>query len=104
MKILNLSILVLSFLVFGACASKDVITKTEDVKFSRVDPPKRVSRSLGQSVVAPPSSGKTEEAVSDMKTDAAHKGANFVKVWRTFGYRTVVTGVAYRYIIAHCCS
>lgn len=68
---------------------------TGDVKVSRDEVPSRcheIGRVSGQSTSV---HGSTEEALEDLKKDAARKGANFVKMGQVSDLGTAVTGVAY---------
>ena len=83
-------------LLVAGCASKTVIPTIQDVRFSKVDPPTKceeVGLVQGTTNFA---NGTTEEAIDDMKKDAAHKGANYVKFGQLSGTGTVVTGVAFK--------
>lgn len=81
-------------LVVG-CGSHPIKPASENVKISRDDADSDC-REIGavegrnQSV-----KGTFEQALEDLKLDAARQGANFVKIEQTSGTGTAVRGVAY---------
>lgn len=75
--------------------SHPVILKPEDVKVKR-EAPDKTCQSLGLvqgSVIH--ASGTTEQALEDMKKDAARKGANYVFIQTTSALGSSVRGEAY---------
>src|ERR1700722_333781 len=85
-----------SWLLFAGCASEKVILSNDDVKFSKADPPSNCQEAGNVSGRTTYASGTTEEAIADMKHDAARKGANFVKFGELSATGTVVTGIAFK--------
>ena len=78
-----------------ACSSKPIIPAAENVKLARANPSKDC-REIGpvQGSVAT-TNGTIEQAIEDMKLDAARKGANYVRMESTSAYGTSVSGTAY---------
>lgn len=93
----------ISSLVLGAilaaglvgCGSHPIKPESENVKITRDDADEDC-REIGP-VEGRNSSvkGTFEQALEDLKIDAARKGANFVKIGATSGTGTAVHGVAY---------
>ena len=79
----------------AACSHQPILPDAKNVKVQREDPsPKCVD--FGQVTGTVSSSrGTLDEAIEDMKLDAARKGANFVKVESTGAMGTSITGHAY---------
>lgn len=92
MKILIL--LALPLLV-SACASRSVLPDVKEVKVSREAPSKKcteIGELVGRTATV---KGTQEQALEDLKKEAANKGANYVMVKQYSAYGTSVTGVAY---------
>ncbi len=84
----------LSFLL-GACSSRSVTPDTKEVKVIRESADKdckEVGKVTGTTMST---KGTAEEALADMKQEAANKGANLVVVKQYSANQTSVTGVAY---------
>jgi hypothetical protein len=67
----------------------------KEVKVSREEPSgkcKEVGKLTGSS---PSTHGTQEQALDDLKREAANKGANYVVVKQYSDYGTAVTGIAY---------
>lgn len=82
-------------LMLSACASRPIIQTTKDVKVSREEPGsdcKPMGKLTGTTLTA---RGTQEQALEDLKREAANKGANYVVVKQFSDYGTSVTGVAY---------
>jgi len=77
------------------CGSHPIKPESENVKITR-DEADEDCREIGP-VEGRNSSvkGTFEQALEDLKIDAARKGANFVKIGATSGTGTAVHGVAY---------
>jgi hypothetical protein len=83
------------FLVLTSCASKPVIPSAGDVKVSREDASpkcKEIGKLTGTTMTA---QGTKEQALEDLKREAATKGGNYVVVKQFSDYGTAVTGIAY---------
>ena len=80
----------------GACSSMSTLPDEENVTVSR-EKAKDQCEEIGK-VRGSTSSikGKAEEALADMKQEAANKGANYVQVMQYSAQQTSVTGLAYR--------
>lgn len=87
---------VLSTFAFVGCSSHPIVPDKEAVKISRDDADKDC-QDLGpvQGSVAT-HKGTVEEAVEDMKMDAARKGANYVRMQAASAIGTSVSGTAYK--------
>ena len=84
----------LSLLVAG-CASRSVLPTTKEVKVSREEPSAKC-QPIGQLTGTTTSAhGTQEQALENLKVEAANKGANYVVVKQFSDYGTAVTGLAY---------
>ena len=91
-KILGLAI---ALLILPSCASRSIKPDEKEIKLSR-EAADEDCKELGPvSGTTMSKTGTTEQAIEDLKKDAANKGANYVIVKEYSGYRTTVTGVAY---------
>lgn len=81
-------------LMFAACSHKPILDE-DDVKIVREEPSdcENVGTVTGRTMYA---NGSREEAIKDMKREAAEKGANYVKFGQQSGTGTVVTGTGYK--------
>ena len=80
----------------SACASQSLTPNVSDVKATHDAPSSdcvEVSKVTGTTMTA---KGSPDEALADMKKDAANRGANYVKIDEYSAYGTAVTGVAYK--------
>ena len=92
---LNRTTLVLSMILFSACSSHPIKPEAENVKVSR-DEASKDCKEIGDVQGRVKSvSGKFEEALEDLKLDAARKGANFVQIKQTGALGQAVSGTAY---------
>ena len=92
---LRLLLLASALLVFAGCKSRSVLSDAESVKVSR-DAAGKDCKELGTIMGRTGSAkGTQEEALADLKQEAANKGANYVMVREYSSYGTSVTGVAY---------
>ncbi len=92
----RLTLLSLVVLWFAACSSAPPVKpESKNVEVSR-DPAdddcKEIGSVEGRTVS---SKGNFEEALEDLKADAAGKGANFVQIRKTGAMGTAVRGMAY---------
>ena len=84
-----------SSVLISACASRSVLPKADDVKMSRDIPAKNcVELGLVTGRVRM-EKGNEEQALADLRQEAAYKGANYVRVRQYSAYGTAVTGIAY---------
>ena len=77
------------------CSHEPLVPEAKNVTVRREDPSAKC-RELGQvqgSVGT--TTGTVEQAIEDMKLDAARKGANFVQLQTTGAMGTSVSGTAY---------
>ncbi len=86
--------LVLAFSL-GGCGSHPVVPEGKNVTVSR-DEAKKTCQELGR-VTGRTISAKAnlEAAIEDMKTEAALKGANYVRMETASGMQSAVAGTAY---------
>lgn len=88
--------LIIVALVFGACSqTPPVVPDANQIKVSR-KPAKETCKKIGP--VEGRSVGHTggfEEALADLKKDAAHRGANYVHLGASGAMATAVRGMAY---------
>jgi hypothetical protein len=85
----------LAVTAFAGCASKPLVPEAKNVRITREEP-RSDCREIGsvQGSVAT-ARGTVEEAIQDMRLDAARKGANFVRMQATSAIGTSVSGTAY---------
>lgn len=90
-------ILILALLALGmsACASRSVMSDSKEVKVSREAAGKDCKELGAINGRTASAKGTQEEALEDLKKEAANKGANYVVVKEYSAYGTSVTGVAY---------
>lgn len=84
-----------SFLLLTACSSMSTLPKEDNVKVSRDEPKKEckyLSKLEGRSANI---KGTAEDALKDLKQEAANKGANYLVVRQYSDLGTSVTGEAY---------
>ena len=78
-----------------ACGSRSIKPDVNEVKLSR-EKPKAKCKSLGGiSGTTVTAKGTQDEAIEDLKRDAANKGANYIYVQQFSSYGTTVTGEAF---------
>ena len=88
--------MLLSLLVLAGCSHQAIVPEAKNVKIQR-ETPSKDCRNLGHvegNVIH--ANGKIEDAIEDMKLDAARKGANFVQMGETSALGKNVAGVAYQ--------
>lgn len=91
---LTLTALLMLFAAAG-CRSRSLLADAKDVQVSRKAAEKDC-REIGTLTGTTSSAkGTQEEALADLKKEAADKGANYVQVKEYSSYGTSVTGVAY---------
>ena len=84
-----------ALIVFTGCASRSVLSDSKEVKVSRDEAGKKC-REIGKITGTTNSTkGTQEQALEDLKREAANKGANYVMVKEYSSYGTTVTGIAY---------
>lgn len=91
----HMSCLLLLSLVLGACAHRSILPDVKEVKVSR-DAPDDDCKDLG--MIAGETAtvkGTPEQALEDLKREAANKGANYVMIKQFSAYGTAATGIAY---------
>jgi hypothetical protein len=80
--------------LFG-CSSRSIKPDINEVKVSR-DEPSAKCREMGTiEGVTRTAKGTQDEAIEDLKHEAANKGANYIWVKQFSSYGTAVTGRAY---------
>lgn len=94
---MKLTLLALSFLMMllSACSSHPIKPEADNVKVSR-DEADKDCKEIGEVQGRVKNvNGKFEEALEDLKLDAARKGANFVQIKQTGALGQSVSGTAY---------
>jgi hypothetical protein len=82
-------------MLLSACASRSVLPEVKEVKVSR-EMPSSSCKELGNITGSTGSAkGTQEQALDDLKREAANKGANYVVVKQFSSYGTNVTGLAF---------
>lgn len=82
-------------LALASCASKPILPTEKDIKVSREEPSskcKEIGPLTGRTASV---KGTREQALEDLKREAANKGANYVLIKQMSDYGTAITGVAY---------
>ncbi len=87
--------IVLSASVITACSSHPIKPEADNVKVSRDDADKDCKEIGPVEGRVKNVTGKFEEALEDMKLDAARKGANYVHMKQTGALGQAVSGTAY---------
>ncbi|MEK7356060.1 MAG: DUF4156 domain-containing protein [Bdellovibrionota bacterium] len=91
-----LGLLVFSALLWTACSSQPIVPEGKNVKISR-DNPDEDCREIGKVQGSVKTAvGTIEQAIEDMKLDAARKGANYVRMEATSALGTSASGTAYQ--------
>ncbi len=91
-KIALISILAV---VICSCSSRSIKPDANEVKLSREAPGKDCHEMGAISGTTVTATGTQDEAVENLKKEAANKGANYVLVKEFSSYGTTVTGIAY---------
>lgn len=88
-------VLIFSLGLLMGCRSRSLLADVRDVKLSR-EAAQSNCRELGLIKGTTTSArGTQEQALEDLKKEAANKGANFVTIKEYSSYGTTVTGLAY---------
>lgn len=83
-------------MAIGACSSQPIIPEAKNIKLSRENPDSDcVEIGKVQGSVST-NKGTIEQAIEDMKLDAARKGATYVRMESTSALGTSVSGTAYQ--------
>lgn len=85
----------LGLLILAGCASRSIKPDPNGVKVSREEPSEKchaMGEVTGTTIFA---NGTQDQALDDLKREAADKGANYVVVKQFSSYGTTVTGRAY---------
>lgn len=97
LRIRFLLLLVAPGLIFlQACSTMSNLPEQDNLKVSREEPSKdckMISKLEGRSQSV---KGTTEDALNDLKQEAANKGANYLVVKQYSSTGTAVTGLAYK--------
>ncbi len=85
----------LASLTTTGCSSRPIVPEGKNITLKREDPDKDC-RELGKVQGVVRSHSQTvEQAIEDMKLDAARKGANYVRMESTSAFGTSVSGTAF---------
>ena len=91
----NFILIILFTIGLSGCASRSVTPEVKEVKISR-DAADKDCTELGKITGTTISmKGTAEDALADLKKEAANKGANYVMVKQYSDNQTSVTGIAY---------
>lgn len=94
-KNLTIVIALLSLGPLSACSSKPIIPKGEDIKVSRETPNtscKDLGTLTGKTLYA---TGTKEDALKDLREQAANKGADYIQIKSFSDTGTAVTGILF---------
>ncbi len=91
---MRLLILGLALLMTG-CASRSLTPNIKEVKVSREQPDKKCKEIGTLTGTTATVKGTQEQALEDLKREAANKGVNYVVVKQYSSYGTSVTGIGY---------
>ncbi len=86
----------LAFLILAGCSHQAIVPEAKNVHLQR-EAPSKDCRNLGHvegNVIH--ANGKIEDAIEDMKLDAARKGANLVQMGETSALGKNVAGIAFQ--------
>lgn len=87
--------LAMCVLLYSGCSSQPIKPSADSVELTRSEPSKDC-RPIGRvEGTVSTHRGTIEEAIEDMKLDAARRGANFVKMEATSAIGTAVSGMAF---------
>jgi hypothetical protein len=81
--------------LLAGCSSRSIKPDPAEVKVSREEPNKKcreIGEITGTTMTA---QGSQDEAIEDLKKEAANKGANYILVKQFSSYGTAVTGRAF---------
>jgi hypothetical protein len=83
-------------LILSSCSSQPIVPEAKNVKVSRENPSESC-REIGPVQGSVKTAvGTIEQAIEDMKLDAARKGANFVRMEATSALGTSASGTAFQ--------
>ena len=91
---LTVTVLLLMFAATG-CRSRSLLADAKDVQVSRKEADKDCHEVGTITGTTSSAQGTQEQALADLKKEAANKGANYVQVKEYSSYGTSVTGIAY---------
>ena len=92
---MKLILFILALILLSACASRSVLPDVKEIKVTR-EVPSKDCREIGTLTGRTASAqGTQEQALEDLKSEAANKGANYLVVKEYSSYGTSVTGIAY---------
>ena len=91
---MKLSLFVIVLLIAG-CRSRSLLSDSRDVKVSRTAAPANCQEIGAVTGRVSSAQGTQEQALDDLKKEAANKGANYLVVKQYSAYGTSVTGLAY---------
>ncbi len=83
-------------LSFAACSSQPIIPEAKNIKLSRENPNSDCVEIGPVQGSVSTNKGTIEQAIEDMKLDAARKGATYVRMESTGALGTSTSGTAYK--------
>jgi Flp pilus assembly protein TadD len=94
-SVVRITIFVPLILLFSACSNRPVVPEAKSVTVQREEADKKC-KEIGRVQGSVTShGGSVEQAIEDMKLDAARKGANYVRMEATSALGSSVSGTAY---------
>jgi Domain of unknown function (DUF4156) len=96
MTIIPAVLLATAGIFLSSCSSQPIIPEAKNVKLARENPPAKCIEIGKVQGSVKTTAGKIEDAIEDMKLDAARKGANYVRMEATSAYGTSTSGTAYQ--------
>lgn len=88
---------IVAFLISGliGCRSRSLLADSKDVQVGRVEAAENCHEIGKLTGTTSSAKGTQEQALEDLKKEAANKGANYVHVKEYSAAGTAVTGIAY---------
>lgn len=80
----------------AGCSHQAIVPEARNVKIARENPPSNCAVLGPVTGKTKTMSGSIEQAIDDMKLDAARKGANYVRMESTGAMGTTASGTAYQ--------
>ncbi len=92
-----MKLLFIALLMFGlsGCRSRSLLADSKDVQVSRNEAESNCHEIGTMTGTTMSAKGTQEQALEDLKKEAANKGANYVQVKEYSATGTAVTGIAY---------
>ncbi len=95
MMLKTFSLITLALATLTACSSQPVVPEAKNVKVARENPDSDCTEIGKVQGSVSRNKGTIEQAIEDMKLDAARRGANYVRMETTGAMGTSTSGTAY---------